>query len=79
MAKVYVDTENMTKDQIIELALDKDKVIARLETEKEALTKVYEAHRVGDTYQIHVENEKQFVTDIERVFRDIKSGVYKNG
>ena len=65
MAKVYVETEDMSKEEVVELLVDKDKKIEELEHFKFLILKAYENHKVSDTYKIDSEKVKKYVEMME--------------
>ena len=67
MAKVYVETESMSKEEVVQLLVDKDKLIEKLEHFKFFTLKAYEHHKVSDTSKINRDKLKGYADEMEIV------------
>ena len=65
MSKVYVETNDMSKEEVVKLLIDKDKKIEKLEYFKLLVLKVYEKNKVSDTYRIHSDKIKIYIQMME--------------
>ena len=65
MAKIYIDTDNMSKENLVQLHLDKDKKIEELEHFKFLVLKIYEETKVGDTCRIQSDNKEHYIEKME--------------
>ncbi len=65
MAKVYVETDNMSKEELVELLIDKDKKIEELEHFKLLVLRAYQKYKVSDTYRIDREKKDNYVERME--------------
>ncbi len=73
MVKVYIETDDLTKEQLVELLLEKDKQIAEFENSEGKLKMVYETYKVSDTYKIHNDKQEGFIMAMEQYFLALNS------
>lgn len=65
MVKVYVETEDMSKEDLVQLLIDKDKKIEELEHFKFFVLNIYQKHKVSDTYRILSDKKDDYVKKME--------------
>ncbi len=72
MAKVYQETDEMSRDDLVELLISKDKKILHLESLRDTLLNVYDRHKVSDTFRIEAEKRSDFVSQMENLLCKVK-------
>ncbi len=72
MAKVYQETDDMSREELVNLLLEKDKKIIELESMRKKLLEIYGENKVSDTFRILRERRDDFIESMEDLLCKIK-------
>lgn len=73
MAKVYVDTKDLSREELIELLLNKDDKIDKIEGFRDDVLFIFQEHKVLDTNRVDLEKGKEYIKHMEdRIFRYVR-------